>query len=116
VLVHADPGAAYRSDDVVRFLRLLRKFRGLPADNPIEATLCDVSAMASRVRTWSASVILVEAVVDFAGALARVQVIASDLPGTSVVMLGPVEDRAMAYTAIRAEANGYMAADAAAGL
>jgi DNA-binding NarL/FixJ family response regulator len=94
---------------------LVTMLQSLPEDNPIEATLCDVSAVASRVRTWAVSVILLEAAFDFASALASVQDMASVLPGTGVVVLGPEEDRAMAYAAIMAGAEGYVAADAPGG-
>jgi DNA-binding NarL/FixJ family response regulator len=91
---------------------LVTLVHGLPARDPIEPSLCLTSAAAAEIGTLAPDVIVIEAVSDFANAMAATRTLKSTVPGIQILVIGQIADEASAFDAISAGANGYLEAHA----
>jgi two-component system, NarL family, nitrate/nitrite response regulator NarL len=83
----------------------------LTSESPMEARLCEASQAVRSASDDKADVILVEAIVDFAGAILTTRALTGALPGSHVVLLATDHDEASVFEAISAGAEGYLARD-----
>jgi DNA-binding NarL/FixJ family response regulator len=90
---------------------LVTLMRNLPAREPIEPSFCLALAAAAGIGTAAPDAILIEAIADFADAMATVRTLKSMAPDAHILVIGNSGDEAFAYGAIGAGADGYLAAD-----
>jgi DNA-binding NarL/FixJ family response regulator len=91
---------------------LVASLQSLPLGEPAEFQLCQTTRVGEDARTWNPQVILIEATVDFAEAIATLSALSNAIPSTRIVLLGRESDEATVYEAILSGASGYLRADA----
>jgi two-component system, NarL family, nitrate/nitrite response regulator NarL len=90
---------------------LLTMLQSLPAKDAVEARVCRAADMAVIAREWPPDVIMVEAIVHLAAALATVRTSVKALPDARMLVLGTENDEETIYAAITAGADGYLPQD-----
>jgi DNA-binding NarL/FixJ family response regulator len=91
---------------------LMASIRSLSLDEPVEAQLCHTARVQDVARAWNPHVILLEATVDFAGAISTLCALTKELRDGHIVLLGREADQTAIYEAILEGADGYLTGDA----
>jgi DNA-binding NarL/FixJ family response regulator len=78
---------------------------------PVEAQLCKSSRVGEVARAWSPDVILIEATLDYAGAISTLNALVREVPEARIVLLGTEADDATIFEAILGGADGYLTGD-----
>ncbi|HEX9412688.1 MAG TPA: response regulator transcription factor [Ktedonobacterales bacterium] len=78
---------------------------------PVEAQLCQKTRVSEVARAWSPDVILIEATLDFAGAISTLYVLIREVPEARIVLLGTEGDDATIFEAVLGGADGYLTGD-----
>jgi len=91
---------------------LVALLQSLPTGESVEASHCDASTVMRRVEALEPDVLLLEASMDFAGALATARMLIAEIPKARVVVLGKEGDDVSTYEAISAGADGYLTGEA----
>lgn len=86
--------------------------QSLPLGGSIEIQICQTTQAGEVARSWKPDVILIEATVDFAGAISTLSTLSSEIPDAHIILLGRDSDEATIYEAILRGACGYLTAGA----
>ena len=91
---------------------LAASLQSLPLGDPPQIQLCETRQVGEVARAWKPDVILIEATVDFAGAISTLSTLIGEAPEAHTILLGRDSDEATVYEAILRGASGYLAAGA----
>lgn len=89
---------------------LVVSMQHLPLDEPVDVRLSPATAAGEVVRTWKPQVVLIEATIDFADAIATLSTFTTDATDVPVILVGKDADDASVYEAILGGASGYLTA------
>jgi DNA-binding NarL/FixJ family response regulator len=90
---------------------LVASLQALRLDDAVEAQLCQSPRIGEVVHAWKPQVILMEAAVDFVGAISTLSGLLGEVPDARVVLIGREADDATIYEAIFRGADGYLTGD-----
>lgn len=91
---------------------LVTLLQSLPLGDSAEIQLCQTPQAGETTTAWKPDVIMVEATVDFAGAISTLSTLSSENPDAHIILLGRDSDEATVYEAVLRGACGYLTAGA----